>query len=103
MRFVNADTLIQVQVYDEEHEEWSVETMTVEECLARFADVPTIIEMDRPQGEWINDTRYSGWTCTHCNYHDGNKTDNFCSNCGARMFAKDINVPTKKGVDDGTD
>lgn len=36
-------------------------------------------------GEWINDTRYSGWTCTHCNYHDGNKTDNYCPNCGARM------------------
>ena len=37
-------------------------------------------------GEWINDTRYSGWTCTHCNYHDGNKTDNFCPNCGAKML-----------------
>lgn len=53
MRFINADALIEVQMYDEEHEEWSAVTMTVEECLARFADVPTIwhcqsaIEMDR--------------------------------------------------------
>lgn len=27
----------------------------------------------------------------------------FCPNCGARMFAKDINVPNKEGVDDETD
>ncbi len=39
----------------------------------------------REEGEWVNDIRYSGWTCTHCNYHDGNKTDKYCPNCGARM------------------
>lgn len=42
-------------------------------------------DKSRPQGEWINDTRYSGWTCTNCNYHDGNRVDNYCPNCGAKM------------------
>lgn len=37
------------------------------------------------KGKWINDIRYSWWTCSECNYHDGNKTDKFCPNCGADM------------------
>lgn len=40
-------------------------------------------------GEWINDTNYSGWTCTNCDYHDGNATDNYCPNCGAKMERSD--------------
>ena len=58
MRLIDADALIEVQMYDEEHEEWSAVTMTVEECLARFADVPTIIEMDRLEDEPLKTTDY---------------------------------------------
>lgn len=36
-------------------------------------------------GKWINDTHYPGWTCSKCNYHDGNKTDRYCPSCGTRM------------------
>ena len=46
-------------------------------------------EPKRLQGKWINDIRYPGWTCTHCNYHDGNRTDNYCPNCGASMKGAD--------------
>ena len=55
-------------------------------CFLHYIEIsnlPTVEE--RKEGEWINDTRYSGWTCTHCNYHDGNRTDNYCPNCGAKM------------------
>lgn len=45
--------------------------------------IPTIEE--RKEGKWINDIRYSGWTCTNCSYHYGNAVDNYCPNCGARM------------------
>lgn len=52
---------------------------------SRPNDCP-LIEINEPKvGKWINDIRYSGWTCTHCNYHDGNRTDNYCPNCGAKM------------------
>lgn len=46
-------------------------------------DIPIIEE--RKEGKWVNDIRYYGWTCTHCNYHDGNRTDKYCPNCGAKM------------------
>ena len=49
-------------------------------------DIPTVEE--REESEWINDTKYSGWTCKHCNYHDGNATDKYCPNCGAKMIGK---------------
>ena len=50
----------------------------------------SLIELagERKEGKWIKDTRYSGWTCTHCNYHDGNRTDNYCPNCGAKMIGE---------------
>lgn len=100
MRSINADALVQVQMYDEEHEEWSVETMTVEECLARFADVPTIIETDRPHGEWIVNIPNYKSVCSVCG---ANETDfiygtemwyglgesKFCPSCGARMKGAD--------------
>lgn len=91
MRLIDADALIEVQIYDEEHEEWSVETMTVEDCLARFADTPTIIEMDRPHGEWINhfDDLFPAESSIECSVcHEEQPLgidDNYCPNCGARM------------------
>ena len=56
-------------------------------------------EVDKLQGEWIPNSPFTG-NCSECGA-DGNLKDNYCSNCGARMFAKDINVPNKKGADDG--
>ena len=53
---------------------------------------------DRPQGEWIPNSPSTG-NCSEC-CADGNLKDNYCSNCGARMFAKDINAPNKKGAED---
>lgn len=47
-------------------------------------------------GKRINDIRYSGWTCTHCNYHDGNRTDKYCPNCGARMKGASDEPNTKR-------
>lgn len=63
---------------------------------------------DRPQGKWIMHfddiwPEESTQECSVCHEHqiiNGND-DNYCPNCGARMFAKGINVPNKKGVDDG--
>ena len=66
---------------------------------------------DRPQGEWIDaeiPLECGGsmpiQVCNLCKtfyplaYTGGGHR--FCPNCGARMFAKDTNVPNKKGADD---
>ena len=63
---------------------------------------------DRPQGEWEDtgkDPNHSHpltaiwYRCSECGDGTNTKT-NYCPNCGARMFAKDTNVPNKKGADD---
>ena len=46
-RLIDAETKIEAQYYDEEHEEWTMETFTVEEMIS-IADneVPTVIEAE---------------------------------------------------------
>ena len=63
----------------------------------------------RPQGEWIE--QEDCWQCSECGDEfvldvDVKPIDArmyYCPNCGARMLAKDTNVPNKKGADDETD
>ena len=74
---------------------------------------------DKPRGEWKEvyaETDYrNGWiefSCECCGHQHGLESGEygwsygepipwkFCPLCGARMFAKDINVPNKKGADD---
>ena len=59
------------------------------------------IKANRPQGEWIDYRPYNIplFDCSICGYH-AKKMSNFCPNCGARMLAKDTNVPNKEGTDD---
>lgn len=67
-------------------------------------DIRLISSADRPQGEWIAQTEnyHSHWVCSECGswalleYNEQMFLSNFCPNCGARMFAKDTNVPNKK-------
>lgn len=60
----------------------------------------------RPQGEWIEvDDYFIRCKCSICGWESHKYEDDvygmpYCPNCGARMFAKDINAPNKKGVDD---
>ena len=57
---------------------------------------------NRPQGKWIKDN-LGTVICSECKRPRRDSRvghTNFCNSCGARMLAKDINVPNKKGVDD---
>lgn len=51
------------------------------------------------EGEWIED-EYGIPHCSKCNCINNTVYRNYCPNCGAKMFAKDINVPNKKGAED---
>ena len=67
-------------------------------CLVELELVPSA---DRPQGEWIfrrefvEDTPFTGYRCSNCNYWQGMGAWNFCPNCGARMSGARM-----KGADD---
>lgn len=59
----------------------------------------------RPQGEWLKFGLGRGTRilfCTNCERRievplsQGDSNYDFCPNCGAKMFVKDINVPNKK-------
>lgn len=67
-----------------EEKEIPFETDIVVSLMMEIEEAPTI-NIDRPRGEWINDTRYLGWTCSNCNSHEGNATDRYCYYCGAKM------------------
>ena len=75
---------------------------------AVFDVLLTIPSADRPQGEWILECDAEGegdnlYRCSECGQGYGCQEydlPNYCPNCGAKMFAKGINVPNKKGADD---
>ena len=69
------------KVYDMDNDNLVVDLKDIENAPS----VVSTTEQSSMVGEWINDTKYSGWTCTNCNYHDGNATDKYCPNCGAKM------------------
>ena len=50
-RLIDVDAVIEVQMYDEEHEDFYTEKMTVEDFICRYSEMPSII--DAIPIEWI--------------------------------------------------
>jgi rubrerythrin len=54
-------------------------------------EINAIPSADRPRGEWIfrrefvEDTPFTGYRCSNCNYWQSMGSWNFCPNCGAKM------------------
>jgi hypothetical protein len=84
------------------------------ECLAEYlSSAPTIDAVPVVHGRWVRAAGKSNiWYCSVCsdkiNYKQNRRTYNipkvpveqknkFCRNCGAKLDAKDIDVPTKDG------
>lgn len=51
-RWINADIYVTATLYDDEHEEYRDERMTIAECLDRFTDEGCPTE-DKPKKGWI--------------------------------------------------
>lgn len=88
--FIGDDIVV---VHQEDYTEMKCKAMMWEE----YGEEPK-------HGEWIyhrapDDWIMSLYSCSECDHIEEGKP-NFCPNCGARMFAKDINVPNKEGADD---
>ena len=59
------------------------------EAIDAVNDAPAADVEPVRHGHWISDIGYAGWTCSECGDHEGNKTDKYCHNCGARMDGKE--------------
>lgn len=75
--------------------------------------IHSVPSADRPQGEWVKHDDERDY-CSRCKHIFKTRTItqqdkwtryiddlgyNYCPNCGAKMFAKDINVPNKPQTD----
>jgi hypothetical protein len=80
------ESCVQSEYASDELSDW------IEVAKVMLEEVPSA---DRPQGEWIfrrefvEDTPFTGYRCSNCNYWQGMGAWNFCPNCGCRMKGAD--------------
>lgn len=93
MKWINVEQPITVTIYDEEHEEHLVKTMTVEEMIDAYTNegCPTIYSNPEQESiKWIPHKSVFGgldervYTCNKCGYNIGFHVENFCPNCGGK-------------------
>ena len=88
-RYIDADDVANA-IY---HHFPSVRTMA--DARSVIEEAPTIDAVSVVHGEWIfrrefvEDTPFTGYRCSNCNYWQGMGAWNFCPNCGARMKGAD--------------
>lgn len=92
--YIDIDALIDAQLYDDEHEEWNWQRMSVRDYLFLACDVlPTAADV-RPvvRGEWTHEHLVStaGWCyevirCSECGWDYPMLETNYCPHCGADM------------------
>lgn len=105
-RYIDADIYVTAKLYDDEHEEYRDERMTIADCLDRFTDEGCPTEVKPKQGEWIDTEeretligsidgktlkKYRLPKCSLCGKEFGTPAYKyrFCPNCGERMKGAD--------------
>ena len=87
MKIINAEAMVTVTIYDEEHEEHIRKEMTVEEMLDTYTDgCPPYLPTKQKQGKWIENP--NAYECSVCGIIRAKGTTgkyNYCPECGARM------------------
>ena len=103
MRLINVDSIVNIEVFDEEHEEYRTESMTVEDALDKYTNegCPTIMPEsmfytgERKTGKEIKRARWEkrkgfyelGFLCSACGEFSISGKENYCGKCGAHMEA----------------
>ena len=95
MRLIDADARVTVQSFDEEHEEYNLTEMSVEEALDFATDEgcpPVVDAVPVVHGHWTTKrslTHDGEWYCSNCEYEPTVFEDyKYCPNCGAKMDEK---------------
>ena len=92
-KYIDADLYVEMQLYDDEYEEWGVWNGTIEDLLNQWTEegCPPPIEVSERTGEWIrktvtvDDIPFTGEECSNCNFWKNMGIWNYCPNCGAKM------------------
>lgn len=105
-RLIDADAL------HSEISKWPDSVMYKDWVQSAIATAPTVPSDVQPvrHGRWITEDEYyvdDTYICSACGYEfiitDGDLESNelnYCPRCGAKMDDKDINVPTKFGMEE---
>lgn len=111
MRLIDGDALV-AWIKESQHQ-----TTKMKNVICRIESMPSVPSADarreafkegfnegmlyerrfpkRPQGQWIfrrefvEDTPFTGYRCSNCNYWQGMGAWNFCPHCGCRMKGAD--------------
>lgn len=85
-KYIDAELYVEMQIYDDEHEEWGIWNGTIEELLDQWTEqgCPSAIEVS--EGEWLKRDvcEYRCANCGKIQFADCDHELNYCCNCGSR-------------------
>lgn len=88
-RYIDADLYVEMQIYDEEHEERRKWKGTIEDLLDQWTEQGCPPTVEHKTGEWKWSALDCSWECSRCNCvfeeFDYKPEYNYCPNCGADM------------------
>lgn len=88
-KYIDADLYVEMQIYDDEHEEWSIWNGTIEELLDQYTEQgcpPSADVVERKRGCWrtVKHHDETFWKCSQCEMLH-KYASNYCSSCGSDM------------------
>lgn len=84
-KYIDAGLYVEMQIYDDENEEWSLWDGTIEDLLNQWTEqgCPPAIEASERTGHWIYGN--GNGKCSICGQKKSMGWDNYCGYCGAEM------------------
>ena len=90
-RCVDLDERVTAQFYDQECEEWTMQTVTIEDVLDSVCDEYTVLpaaQPERKKGKWTKISPASIYECSVCGQTvmtDDIEAYSYCHGCGVKM------------------
>ena len=93
-RLIDAEQIVTMELFDEEHEEYYKKKISIEDMIATYTtemELPTVDAEPVRHGKWMRTEDECGdflcWTCSECGeqYVMPHHRASYCPNCGARM------------------
>ena len=94
-RLIDAERIVTMELFDEEHEEYCKKKISIEDMIATYTtemELPTVDAEPVRHAYWIRHEDWEeegccGWKCSECGM--GSEVDyKYCMRCGAKMDAE---------------